>query len=74
MTASRLWCDVTFEEAVAYALSLPDTERGTSYGLPAVKVVSNGRAFIYPSHEADTSFGMAMDLDTIFAATAAAGV
>ena len=56
---------MTFEEAVAYALTLPDTERGTSYGLPAVKIVSNGRAFIYPSHEADTSFGMAMDLDTI---------
>ena len=56
---------MTFDEAVAYALTLPDTERGTSYGKPAVKVVSNGRAFVYPGHEADTSFAVAMDLDSI---------
>ena len=56
---------MTFEEAVAFALTLPDTERGTSYGKPAVKVVSNARAFLFPSHEPDTSFGVAMDLDTI---------
>jgi hypothetical protein len=54
-----------FEEAVAYALTLPDTESGTSYGKPAVKVASNGRAFLFPSHEPDTSFGVAIDLDTI---------
>jgi len=63
--ANRPWCDVNFDEAVAFALTLPDTELSTSYGQPAVKVVSNGRAFIYPSHEADSSFGIAMDLDTI---------
>jgi hypothetical protein len=56
---------MTWEEAVAFALSLPDTEMSTSYGKPAVKVVSNGRAFLFPSHEADTSFGVAIDLDTI---------
>ena len=56
---------MTFDEAVAFALSLSDTELGTSYGKPAVKVVSNGRAFLFPSHEADTSFGVAIDLDTI---------
>jgi len=56
---------MTFEEAVAFALTLPDTERGTSYGKAAVKVASNGRAFIYPGHEADTSFALAMDLDSI---------
>ena len=56
---------MTFDEAVAFALTLPDTERGTSYGKPAVKVASNGRAFLFPSHEADTSFGVAIDLDTI---------
>jgi hypothetical protein len=56
---------MTFEEAVAFALTLPDTERGTSYGKPAVKVASNGRAFLFPSHEADTSFGVSIDLDTI---------
>jgi hypothetical protein len=56
---------MTFDEAVTFALTLPGTERGTSYGQPAVKVAANGRAFLFPSHEADTSFGIAMDLDTI---------
>ena len=56
---------MTFDEAVVYALSLPDTERGTSYGKPAVKVASNGRSFLFPSHEPDTSFGVAIDLGTI---------
>jgi hypothetical protein len=56
---------MTFDEAIAFALSLPDTMMGTSYGRPAVKVASNNRAFLFPSHEAETSFGLAMDLDTI---------
>ena len=56
---------LNWEQAVAFALSLPDTELSTSYGKPAVKVKSNGRAFLYPSHEADTSFGVAIDMDTI---------
>jgi hypothetical protein len=56
---------MTFDEAIAYALTLPDTELSTSYGKPAVKVKSNGRAFLFPSHEADSSFGVAIDLDTI---------
>jgi len=55
---------MTFDEAVAFALALPDTELSTSYGKPAVKVVSNGRAFLYPSREAD-SFGVELDRDTI---------
>ena len=53
----------SFAEAVAFALSLPDTELSTSYGKPAVKV--NGRAFLFTGHEADTSFGISLDLDTI---------
>jgi len=56
---------VTWDEAVAFALSLPDTELSTSYGKPAAKVISNGRAFLYPSHEADTSFAVGIDLDTV---------
>lgn len=55
----------SFEAAVAYALTLPDTELSTSYGKPAVKVASNGRAFLYTGHEQDTSFGIAIDLDTV---------
>jgi hypothetical protein len=56
---------MTFDEAVAFALELPDTELSTSYGKPAVKVASNGRAFLYSGHEADTSFAIAIDLDTV---------
>jgi hypothetical protein len=56
---------MTFDEAVAFALTLPDTELSTSYGKPAVKVASNGRAFLFASHEADTSFGVAIGLDAI---------
>jgi hypothetical protein len=52
-----------WDEAAAFALSLPDTELSTSYGQKAVKV--NGRAFLYASREADTSFGLSLDLDTI---------
>lgn len=55
----------SYDAAIAFALTLPDTELGTSYGQPAVKIVSNGRVFLFPSHEAETSFGIAMDLDTI---------
>jgi hypothetical protein len=55
----------SFDDAVAYALTLPDTILSTSYGQPAVKVASNGRAFLYPGHEDKTSFGIAIDMDTI---------
>jgi hypothetical protein len=51
-----------WDEAVAFALSLPDTELSTSYGKPAVKV--NGRAFLYTGRE-EGSFGVAVDLDTV---------
>jgi len=53
----------SWDEAVAFALSLPGTELSTSYGKPAVKV--NGRAFLYAGREAETSFGVAIDLDTV---------
>jgi hypothetical protein len=52
-----------WDDAVAFALSLPGTELSTSYRKPAVKV--NGRAFLYTGHEQATSFGVAMDLDTV---------
>jgi hypothetical protein len=53
----------SWEKAVAFALTLPDTELSTSYGKPAVKV--NGRAFLYTGHEQDSSFGVAIDLDSV---------
>lgn len=56
---------MTWDQAVAYALTLPDTELSTSYGSPAVKIASNGRAFLFTSRESDTSFGVSIDLDTV---------
>lgn len=53
----------SWEEAVAFALTLPGAELSTSYGKPAVKV--NGRPFLYTGHEATSSFGIAIDLDTV---------
>jgi hypothetical protein len=53
----------SWDEAVAFALTLPGTELSSSYGKPAVKV--NGRAFLYTGHEDATSFGIAIDLDTV---------
>lgn len=55
----------SFEAAAAFALTLPDTMLSTSYGKPAVKVASNGRAFLYTSHEQATSFGVGIDRDTV---------
>jgi hypothetical protein len=55
----------SWDEAVAFALALPDTMLSTSYGKPAVKVASNARAFLYTGHEDETSFGIAIDLDTV---------
>lgn len=55
----------SFEEAVAFALNLPDTMLSTSHGKPAVKVASNDRAFLCTSHEQATSFGVGIDLDSV---------
>jgi hypothetical protein len=62
MTAEPI---TSFDEAVAFALTLPDTELSTSYGKPAVKVASNGRAFLYSGHEQGSSFGIAIDIDMV---------
>jgi hypothetical protein len=43
---------LSWDDVVAYALSLPDTELTTYYGGPAVK--ANDRAVVTPSHEADS--------------------
>lgn len=55
----------SWERARDFALSLRGTELSTSYGAPAVKVAANGRAFLYPGREADTSFAVEIDLETV---------
>jgi len=54
-----------FDDAMAYALTLPDTERSTHYGGPAVKVASNGRAFLSVGHEPHQAFCLAIDREHI---------
>lgn len=53
---------MNWEEAVAFALSLPGTEMSTSYGAPAVK--ANGRTILSPGREAG-SFCLHIDRDTV---------
>jgi hypothetical protein len=50
---------------VAHALTLPDTQLGTHYGGPAVKIAGNGRAFLSRSHEPEEAFCLSIDRDSI---------
>jgi hypothetical protein len=50
---------MTFDEAVAYALTLEGAEMSTSYGQPSVK--ANGNAFLNIGHEPDSSFVLHLD-------------
>lgn len=50
---------MTFDEAMAYALTLDGAALATSYRQPAVK--ANGRAFLNVGHEPDTSFVLQLD-------------
>ena len=54
---------MTWDEALAFALTLPGAELSTSYGQPAAKV--NGNAFLSVGHERDTSFGLRLDHATV---------
>ena len=49
-----------WDEVLAFALALPQTELSTSYGKPAVKV--RGKVFVYPGREVG-SFALAAPLD-----------
>jgi hypothetical protein len=52
-----------WESLAAFTLTLPDTVAGTHYGGAAIKVASNGRAFVSIGREAD-SFVLSIDSDT----------
>ena len=56
---------ISWDEAVAHALTLPDTELSTAYGKPAVKVASNGRGFLATGHEPQDSFVLLIDTGTV---------
>ena len=48
----------SWNEVEAFALTLPGTEAGTTYRMPTVKVVANGRGFVWTGGEPDTSFAL----------------
>ena len=52
-----------WDDIAAFALTLPDTVAATHDGGPAIKVASNGRAFVSPSREPD-SFTLTIDAAT----------
>lgn len=56
---------LNWEDAVAHALTLPDTVLARYYGAPAVKVAGNGRAFLSRGHEAHESFCVQIDREII---------
>jgi hypothetical protein len=53
---------MSFEEAMDYALSLPGTERSTSYRQPCVK--ANGNGFLFVGHEPQEAFALHMEMTT----------
>lgn len=53
---------MTFDEAMAYALTLPGTERSTSYGKPCVK--ANGNGVLFVGHEPHEAFALRLEPST----------
>ena len=53
-----------WDKVAAFALSLPGTESGTTWRMPAIKVAANGRSFAWTGHEAETSFAVWLDPGT----------
>lgn len=62
MTAEPI---ASWDDVVAYALTLPGTELSTSYGKPSVKLVANGRGFLHLGREPESSFVVEIDRDTV---------
>ncbi len=56
---------LSWDAAVAYALTLPDTALATAYGKPAVKLATNGRAVLATGHEPQEAFCLLLDRDTV---------
>ena len=56
---------MTWEEAVAFALTRPATALPPRTANPPSKTGATARAFLVTSHEADSSFGVAIDLDAV---------
>lgn len=51
-----------WDDLATFALAMPNTVAGSHYGKPAIKVASNGRAFVSAGEA--RSFVLLIDLDT----------
>jgi len=56
---------LSWDEAIAHALTLPDAVRAGDLPSSGVMVASNRRVFIFPGREAPESFVITLDRDTV---------
>ena len=54
----------SYDKALAFALTLPGTAQLTKFKWAVAGVAANG-TFLFPGHEKDTSFVVAIDLGTV---------
>ncbi|HTK71761.1 MAG TPA: hypothetical protein VL331_04605 [Croceibacterium sp.] len=55
----------SYDKALAFALTLPGTTPLTKFNWPVAGIAANGQSFLFPGHERDTSFAVAIDLGTV---------
>ena len=55
----------SYDKALAFALTLPGTVQLTKFNWAVAGIAANERSFLFPGHEKDTSFAVAVDLDTV---------
>jgi hypothetical protein len=55
----------SYDKALAFALTPPGTAQLTKFNWAVAGIAANGQAFLFPGHEKDTSFVVAIDLGTV---------
>jgi hypothetical protein len=55
----------SYDKALAFALTLPGTVQLTKFNWAVAGIAANGQSFVFPGHEKDTSFVVAIDLGTV---------
>jgi hypothetical protein len=55
----------SYDKALAFALTLPGTTQLKKFNRAVAAISANGQSFLYPGHEKDTAFVVAIDLDTV---------
>jgi hypothetical protein len=55
----------SYDKALAFALTLPGTAQLTKFNWAVAGIAENGQSFLFPGHERDTSFAVAIDLGTV---------